>query len=118
MSLHSSLKTSSGALNSHRNVLTRNERIERLVLAEKFDLARNSALGLVKVRSIKVSTGKKKKTEGEGAEGTTPAAGGAAAKPGAGAAAGAKPAAGAAKPAAGSKPAAGAAGKDAGAKKK
>ncbi|MBX3355066.1 MAG: hypothetical protein KF724_05140 [Phycisphaeraceae bacterium] len=78
MSLHSSLKTASGALNRHRNVLTRTERIEKLVLAEKLDLEKGSALGLVKVRSIKASTGKKpKKAEGEGgdAAAAAPAAG-------------------------------------------
>lgn len=97
MSIHPSLKTTSGALNSHRNVLSRTERIEKLTLAEKFDLEKNSPLGLVKVRSIKASTGKKpKKAEGEGAEagaapGGAPAAGGAKGAAPAGAAKGAAP---------------------------
>ena len=36
MSLHSSLKTKSGALNQHRNVLTRAERIAQLADKEAF----------------------------------------------------------------------------------
>ena len=36
MSIHSSLKTKSGALNQHRNVLTRDERIAKLAAAERF----------------------------------------------------------------------------------
>lgn len=103
MSLHRSLKTQSGGLASHRNVLTRAERIAKLTQEERFDAAKNSALGIVKVRSIKASS-KKKKAE-EGAEGAAAPAAGAKA-PAAGAkapAAGAKPAAAAAKPAAGAK---------------
>jgi small basic protein (TIGR04137 family) len=81
MSLHRSLKTKSGALNQHRNVLTRAERIAKLSEEDRFDASKQSALGLVKVRSIKVAAGKKpKKAEGEGAEGAAgakaPAAGG------------------------------------------
>ena len=93
MSLHRSLKTKSGALNQHRNVLTRAERIKKLSDEERFDAGKQSALGLVKVRSIKVAAGKKpKKAEEAGA-----AAGGAAAPAAGGkAAAAAKPAAGAA----------------------
>ena len=80
MSLHRSLKTKSGALNQHRNVLTRAERIKKLSDEERFDATKQSALGLVKVRSIKVAAGKKpKKAEEAGAEGAAkPAAGGAA----------------------------------------
>ncbi len=99
MSLHRSLKTKSGALNQHRNVLTRAERIARLTAEERFDVTKNTALGIVKVRSIKASAGKKPKKAEEGAEGAAAPAGGAKA-----AAPGAKAAAGAAKPAA--KPAA------------
>ena len=95
MSLHRSLKTKSGALNQHRNVLTRAERIAKLKEEERFDTSKG-ALGLVKVRSIKVAAGKKpKKAEAEGAEGAKPAAGG---KPAAGAAKAAAPAAKAAAP--------------------
>lgn len=102
MSIHPSLKTKSGALNQHRNVLTRAERIERLTFEGRFDIATKSVLGTVKVRSIKATVSKKPKKEAvAGAEGAaTPAAAGA--KP----VAGAKPAAAAAKPAAGAKPAA------------
>ena len=101
MSIHPSLKTKSGALNQHRNVLTRAERIERLTFEGRFDIATKSVLGTVKVRSIKATVSKKPKKEAvAGAEvAATPAAGG---KP----AAGAKPVAAAAKPAAGAKPAA------------
>lgn len=94
MSLHRSLKTKSGALNQHRNVLTRAERIAKLTEEDRFSADKNTALGIVKVRSIKASAGKKAKKAEEGAEGAAaPAAG--AAKPAAGAAA--KPAAGAKK---------------------
>jgi len=92
MSLHRSLKTKSGALNQHRNVLTRAERIAKLTAEERFSPEKNTALGLVKVRSIKAAAGKKPKKEAA-AEGAAPAAGGKAA-------AGAKAAAPAAKAAA------------------
>jgi small basic protein (TIGR04137 family) len=100
MSIHRSLKTKSGSLNQHRNVLTRTERIAKLSLEDRFDPKSQSALGLVKVRSIKAVVAKKKKAEGEaeGADakaGAPAAAGKVTAKPAAGAAA--KPAAGAAK---------------------
>ena len=77
MSLHRSLKTKSGALNQHRNVLTRAERIAKLTSEERFDPSKNTALGIVKVRSIKAAAGKKpKKAEEAGAEGAAkPAAG-------------------------------------------
>lgn len=89
MSLHRSLKTKSGALNQHRNVLTRAERIAKLSSEERFSNEKNSALGLVKVRSIKVAAGKKPKKEAaEGAEaGKAPAGGAKAAAPAAKAAA-------------------------------
>lgn len=70
MSLHRSLKTKPGALNQHRNVLTRAERIEKLLARGKFDPDADSPTGLVKVANRKVATAKKKKakteTEGEG----------------------------------------------------
>ncbi len=76
MSLHRSLKTKSGALNQHRNVLTRAERIAKLSDEERFSTEKNSALGIVKVRSIKVAAGKKpKKAEEAGAAAAAPAAG-------------------------------------------
>jgi small basic protein (TIGR04137 family) len=94
MSLHRSLKTKSGALNQHRNVLTRAERISKLTTEERFDSDKNSALGIVKVRSIKAAAGKKPKKAEEGAEGAAaPAAKGAAGKAAAPAAKAAAPAA-------------------------
>lgn len=65
MSIHRSLKTKSGALAQHRNVLTRAERIAKLTAEERFSVEKNTALGLVKVRSIKAASGKKKAKEGE-----------------------------------------------------
>lgn len=76
MSLHRSLKTKSGALEAHRNVLTRAERITKLTDMGTFDPERDSPIHLPKVRSIKVTTGKKKKAaesteeEAEGEAGT------------------------------------------------
>lgn len=108
MSLHRSLKTKSGALNQHRNVLTRPERIAFLSERDLFDEEAKSPLGLVKVASRKAKVVKKKAAEGaeagaDVAVGAAPAAPAAGAKP----TAGAKPAAGAkaaaAKPAAGAK---------------
>lgn len=107
MTIHSSLKTKSGALSQHRNVLTRAERISKLSSQEKFDLAKNSPLGVVKVRNINTATKKGGKTKAEGDAAATPAAGAAAAagaaKPAAGGAKAAAPAAKAAAPAAGAK---------------
>ncbi len=60
MSLHSSLKTKSGALNQHRNVLTRAERIAKLADKDAFVAGESSPLGIPKVRSIKMQAGKKK----------------------------------------------------------
>ena len=68
MSLHSSLKTKSGALNQHRNVLTRAERIAKLEDKEEFVSGETSPLGIPKVRSIKMQAGKKKPTKAPGAE--------------------------------------------------
>ena len=62
MSLHRSLKTQPAALNQHRNVLTRAERIAKLVDEGRFTMGEDSPLGLPKVISRKVTTGKKKKT--------------------------------------------------------
>lgn len=67
MSIHPSLKSASGALKQHRNVLTRAERIAKLQSTDRFDSEASSALGLPKVRSIKQTTGKKpKKAEESG----------------------------------------------------
>ena len=59
MSLHRSLKTTSGALNQHRNVLTRAERIEKLVEQDRFRPGDDSPLGLVKVANRAVAKKKK-----------------------------------------------------------
>ncbi len=65
MSLHRSLKTTSGALNQHRNVLTRTERIARLTDQNRFQPGDDSPLGLVKVASRAAAKKKKaaKQTE-------------------------------------------------------
>ena len=55
MSLHKSLK-SGGRLSRRRNVLTRAERIARLVDEEKWDPERDSGFGLPKVKPISVAT--------------------------------------------------------------
>ena len=74
MSLHRSLKTKPAALNQHRNVLTRAERIERLVAEERFELDETSPLGMIKVANRQVVTKKKKKAEdAEGTEETAEA---------------------------------------------
>jgi small basic protein (TIGR04137 family) len=93
MTIDKSLKVKGSGI-QNRNVLTRAERIEKLIAAEKFKEG-DKVLGLPKVRVIKLALKKKKKAKAEeGAEGAAkPAAGGAAAKP----AAGAKPAGGAKK---------------------
>ena len=59
MSLHRSLKTTAGALNQHRNVLTRAERIERLADENRFLAGDDSPLGLVKVANRAVAKKKK-----------------------------------------------------------
>jgi small basic protein (TIGR04137 family) len=108
MTIDKSLRVKAGAI-QNRNVLTRAERIAKLLETERWKEG-DRVLGLPKVRVVKLALKKKKKAakaeEGaEGAAGAAPAAG-------AGAGAGAKPAAGAA-----AKPAAGAAaGKGAGKK--
>lgn len=94
MTIDKSLKVK-GSGSQNRNVLTRAERIEKLIAAERFREG-DKVLGLPKVRVVKLALKKKKKVKAEeGAEGAAkPAAGakGAAAKPAAAAAA-AKPAA-------------------------
>ena len=68
MSMHRSLKTQSGALNEHRNVLTRAERIVRLTEQDRFVVDEDSPLYLPKVANRAVSTGKKKKAGEEKTE--------------------------------------------------
>ena len=79
MSLHRSLKTKAGALNQHRNVLTRAERIERLTEQSRFETGVSSPLGLVKVTSRaaakKKKAAKEQETTEETSEGETSAAG-------------------------------------------
>lgn len=64
MSLDNSLKTGSG-LSRHRNVLTRAERIERLLERGKFDMEAGDPLGLPKVGNRKVAAGGKSKKKDE-----------------------------------------------------
>lgn len=62
MSVDRSLRTK-GSLVRHRNVLTRAERVAKLVDEEKFDAENDSPTGLPKVshRKAPVGSGKKKK---------------------------------------------------------
>ena len=69
MSLHRSLKVTAGALNQHRNVLTRTERIARLTEQNRFNPGDESPLGLVKVANRAVA--KKKKAAKETDETST-----------------------------------------------
>lgn len=95
MSLDRSLKGASG-LAGHRNVLTRDERINKLKEKGAFDPAKNDPLHLPKVGNRKVGGAKVKKEDA--ADGATPAAG-AAAPAAAASAKGAAPAKAAAAPA-------------------
>ena len=65
MSLHRSLKTTAGALNEHRNVLTRAERITKLMEQQRFAPGEQSPIGLVKVANRAVIVKKKKAKEEE-----------------------------------------------------
>lgn len=87
MSIDRSLRLKS-SLARHRNVLTRAERVAKLMKDEKWTDAM-SPLGMDKFGHRKVKAGKKVKKEAaaEGAEGAAPAAGAAAPSPAAGAAA-------------------------------
>ncbi len=71
MSLHRSLKTKPGALNQHRNVLTRAERIGQLTDQSRFEAGVSSPLGLVKVISRAVAKKKKAAKEQETTEETS-----------------------------------------------
>lgn len=66
MSIDRSLKTQS-SLTRHRNVLTRSERVQRL-LEREWDKDKG-ALGLPKVSHRKLKAGKKKAEKAEAAEG-------------------------------------------------
>ena len=61
MTLDNSLKVKAGAIKT-RNVLTRAERVQRLMDLDKFDQA-ESIVGMPKVRVVKVSLKKKKKVK-------------------------------------------------------
>jgi len=63
MSIDSSLKGST-SLKKHRNVLTRAERIQRLMERDRFDPEKDGPLALPKVANRKVLTGKKVKKKG------------------------------------------------------
>lgn len=65
MSLHRSLKTKPAGLNQHRNVLTRAERITRLMNEDRFTHGENSPIGLVKVGNRQQLAKKKKKAAAE-----------------------------------------------------
>ena len=65
MSLHRSLKTKPAALNQHRNVLSRAERIARLSAEGSFDPEADSPIGLVKVANRQIVAAKKKKKDEE-----------------------------------------------------
>lgn len=65
MSLHRSLKTKSGALEAHRSVLSRPERIAKLKSQGKFTEGDDDPIHLPKVRNIKVATKKKKPAKEE-----------------------------------------------------
>jgi len=71
MSIDSSLK-SAGSLKAHRNVLTRTERVAKLMEKDKFDMEASDPLGLPKVGNRKVLAGgkstKKKTDDDEAAE--------------------------------------------------
>ncbi|MAT15596.1 MAG: small basic protein [Planctomyces sp.] len=60
MTIDKSLRRGSRLVRS-RNVLTRDERIERLEMEERWDDDTSSPIGLPKVRVIKTVVGKKKK---------------------------------------------------------
>src|SRR5688572_29449480 len=83
MSLHRSLKTKPSALNQHRNVLTRAERITKLTETERFIADKTSPVGLPKVANRLVVAAKKPKKEAaEGEAGAEGAPAAAAAAPG------------------------------------
>ena len=69
MSIHSSLK-GADTLSGERSVLSRFERIQKLIKDGKFDEESSSAYGLPKVRTkFKVLKAKKAEKPAEGAEG-------------------------------------------------
>ncbi len=71
MSLHRSLRAKPSALNLHRNVLTRAERIAQLTERGRFDPTDDSPLGLVKVANRQIVSKKKKAAKTEETTETT-----------------------------------------------
>ncbi len=71
MSLHRSLRAKPSALNLHRNVLTRAERIAQLTERDRFDPKHDSPLGLVKVANRQIVSKKKKAAKTEETTETT-----------------------------------------------
>ena len=67
MSIDNSLKSGSG-LTKHRNVLTRTERVAKLLDTGKFDMDNGNPIGLPKVGNRKVITGAKTKKAADAAE--------------------------------------------------
>lgn len=64
VSIHSSFRTGSSA-SKHRNVLSRQERLDKLEEQGRWDTSKDGLFGLPKVRSIKVAMKKKKKKDAE-----------------------------------------------------
>lgn len=64
MSLDRTLKTK-GALKGSRSVMTRAERITKMLDEEKFDVEKDSPLGIAKTRVIVAKAGGKKKAKKE-----------------------------------------------------
>jgi small basic protein (TIGR04137 family) len=73
MSIDRSLKAA-GGLARHRNVLSRAERVEKMLAKEKFNMQSGDPLGLPKVANRKVSTGKAAAKKKDAAAEGTPAA--------------------------------------------
>ena len=73
MSIHRSFR-SANRLEKHRNVLSRQERIEKLESLKKWKEDDDSIFGVVKVRNIKVKAKKKSKSEEKAEEGEEKAA--------------------------------------------
>ena len=63
MSLHPSLKTKAAGLNQHRNVLTRVERVAKLIEKGEFDKDKDTPLGMRKVGNRQLVTKKKAKKQ-------------------------------------------------------
>ncbi len=78
MSIHSSLKTAGGGLSTIRNVLKRHERVRHMMTQGQWEDGR-SALGLPKIKQMKMKAKKAAAKEKEGATAEKPAAGAAAA---------------------------------------